>query len=105
MSGTHILRYEDGEVREYEKGREPRPGVSFAGSPWGKGQICNALRCHSSQVPEFRKDLEQSRIPGVDILDNGAVKFESRKARREYMRHRGVFDKDAGYKDAAPINF
>lgn len=105
MSGTKVLRWEDGEVREYKKGSQPVSMAGPSGSPWGRGgQICNALKCHSNQVSEFRRDLERSKIPGVDILDNGSVKFESRKARREYMRHRGVFDKDAGYSDAAPRN-
>jgi hypothetical protein len=56
-------------------------------------------------VDEFREDVKKAGITGVDINNDGSVTFSCRSARRKYMEHRGVYDRDAGYGDHAPNNF
>lgn len=52
-----------------------------------------------SQVGETRKVLEAHKIPGVAVLDSGQMRFTSRRARRDWLRIRGLNDQDAGYGD------
>lgn len=52
-----------------------------------------------SQVAETRKVLESHRIPGVAVLDSGQMRFTSRRARKEWLRIRGLHDNDGGYSD------
>lgn len=106
---TKILRYnkETGNVDEFEKSKAPTSGeMLFLGNNgWSTGLTSLGAGCHSSQVQEFREDLDKSGISGVEITNSGAVKFYSRAARRKYMEYRGLVDRDAGYGDAAPKNY
>ena len=52
-----------------------------------------------SQVKETRKVLESHKIPGVSVLDSGQMRFTSRRARKEWLRLRGLNDADGGYSD------
>jgi len=52
-----------------------------------------------SQVKETRKVLDAHKIPGVAVLDSGQMRFTSRRARRDWLRIRGLNDQDAGYSD------
>lgn len=52
-----------------------------------------------SQVGETRKILETHKIPGVAVLDSGQMRFTSRRARKEWLKIRGLHDQDGGYSD------
>lgn len=51
------------------------------------------------QVNETRAILDNHKIPGVAVLDSGQMRFTSRRARREWLRIRGLNDQDGGYSD------
>jgi hypothetical protein len=106
---TKILRYNHstGKVEEFEKGKVPASGdMLFLGNnKWSTGLKSVSCGCHSEQVDEFREDIQRAGIKGAEVLNDGSVKFYSRKARREYMQMRGMYDRDGGYGDAAPSSF
>lgn len=52
-----------------------------------------------SQVKETRAILDTHKIPGVAVLNSGQMRFTSRRARRDWLRIRGLNDQDAGYGD------
>lgn len=52
-----------------------------------------------AQVPEARSILDAHKIPGVAVLDSGQMRFTSRRARKEWLRIRGLNDSDGGYSD------
>jgi len=106
---TKILRYnhKTKKVEEFDKDKVPASGdMLFLGNnQWSTGLTSASCACHSEQVQDFREDIERAGIRGVEVLNDGRVKFYSRKARSDYMRMRGLFDRDAGYGDAAPNSF
>jgi hypothetical protein len=52
-----------------------------------------------SQVAETREAIRYHGIQGAAVLDNGQVRFTSRRARKEFLSMRGLVDSDAGYSD------
>jgi len=48
--------------------------------------ISDALGVLKSQVPQMRKTLEQEKIQGVSILDNGQARITSRRGRNQLMK-------------------
>ncbi len=52
-----------------------------------------------SQVPETRDAIRRHGIQGAAVLDNGQIRFTSRKARKEFLRMRGLVDNDGGFGD------
>lgn len=52
-----------------------------------------------AQVPEARDAIARYGIRGAAILDNGQVRFTSRRARKEFLRMRGLVDSDGSYGD------
>ena len=52
-----------------------------------------------AQVPEAREAIRQHGIQGAAVLDNGQVRFTSRRARKHWLSMRGLVDNDAGYSD------
>jgi hypothetical protein len=52
-----------------------------------------------AQVGEARNIIAMHGIPGVAVLDSGQMRFTSRRARKEWLRVRGLRDQDAGYGD------
>jgi exopolysaccharide biosynthesis protein len=52
-----------------------------------------------SQVKETRAILEAHKIPGVAVLNSGQMRFTSRRARKEWLKVRGLHDQDGGYSD------
>jgi hypothetical protein len=104
----NILRWnkESEEVEEFTEETVPTESSVFLGAKgWATGLESAAAGCHSSQVDEFRKDARDAGISGVDFRPDGSAVFSCRSARKEYMRHRGLYDRDAGYGDALPSNF
>jgi len=52
-----------------------------------------------AQVGEARNIIAIHGIPGVAVLDSGQMRFTSRRARKEWLRVRGLRDNDGGYSD------
>jgi len=52
-----------------------------------------------SQVPETREAIRQHGIQGAAVLDNGQIRFTSRRARKQFLRMRGLVDSDGSYGD------
>jgi hypothetical protein len=72
----------------------PRVNMAYSqANPW----VSEHLGCHRTQVDEFQKDIDH--IPGAYYTPDGKVVCESRQARNEVMKVRGVRDNDAGYGD------
>ena len=61
--------------------------------------ISEALGVMKSQVGETRAILDTHKIPGVAVLDSGQMRFTSRRARKEWLRIRGLHDQDGSYGD------
>ena len=103
LRNTHAT----GEVEEYDEDKVPASGnqIFMGHNQWAVGSVSEACGMHTSQVKEFREDVERAGIRGVEIQSNGSVKFGSRAARRKYMEFRGLYDRDAGYSDAVPTQF
>lgn len=52
-----------------------------------------------SQVSATRDAIRKHGIQGAAVLENGQVRFTSRRARRDFLRMRGLVDNDAGFGD------
>lgn len=52
-----------------------------------------------SQVKETRDLIRLHGIQGAAVHDNGQIRFTSRKARKDFLRMRGLVDNDGGYSD------
>lgn len=52
-----------------------------------------------SQVKEARDEIRRHKIQGAAVLDNGQVRFTSRRARKEFLAMRKLVDNDGGYSD------
>jgi len=57
------------------------------------------LGCHRTQVAEFNQFYRDNRITGVHHDADGTCVLESREARNEVLKLRGLRDNDAGYGD------
>ena len=103
---TKILRYNSDKkvVEEFEKDKVPVSGdqIFLGSNGWSVGLRSVGCGCHSSQVDDFRKDIQNAGIRGVEVLSDGSVKFSCRSARNNYLKFRGMYDRDAGYGDLAP---
>jgi len=73
--------------------------------PWhdSKPWISNSCGVARSQVNEFNELYKKHGIFAHHHPD-GKLETTSRKARKEVMNLRELFDKDAGYGDQAPQN-
>ena len=52
-----------------------------------------------SQVGEAREMIRRHGIQGAAVHDNGQIRFTSRRARKEFLKTRGLRDCDGGYSD------
>lgn len=52
-----------------------------------------------AQVGEARETIRRHGIQGAAVLNNGQMRFTSRRARKEFVAVRGLVDNDAGYSD------
>ncbi len=52
-----------------------------------------------SQVSETREAIRYHGIQGAAVLDNGQVRFTSRRARKEFLSMRGLVDNQGSYGD------
>lgn len=76
-------------------------GVAMVSGAYGEAAplVSDGVGCMKSQVPELRKTIKRHGIQGAEVMDNGQVRFTSRRARRELLRVRGFVDADGGYSD------
>jgi len=106
----YLWKDADGEVRWHDypvpaRGAPPEDyddSRSFGANGWSTGLESDAAGIHSSQVGEFREDARKHGFTGVEFTTDGRAKFHSRGQRAAYLRHRGLYDRDAGYGDASP---
>ena len=61
--------------------------------------ISDGMGCMKSQVPEMREMIRKHGIQGAQVMDNGQIRFTSRRARKEVLERRGLVDADGGYSD------
>ena len=61
--------------------------------------IADGCGVMKKQVPEARELIRKHSIQGAQVQDNGQIRFTSRRARKEFLRRRGLVDNDAGYGD------
>ena len=66
---------------------------------YNKPLVSVGAGCHSSQVDEFRAHARGAGLTGVDFTPTGEAVFSSRGQRREYLKLRGLVDRDGGYGD------
>ena len=52
-----------------------------------------------AQVAETREAIRHHGIQGAAVLDNGQIRFTSRRARKDFLRMRGLVDNDGSYGD------
>ena len=52
-----------------------------------------------SQVPETREAIRYHGIQGAQVMNNGQIRFTSRRARKEFLRMRGLVDNDGSFGD------
>lgn len=51
------------------------------------------------QVGETRDMIRRHNIQGAAVMDNGQIRFTSRRARKEFLSRRGLKDNDGSYGD------
>ena len=68
-------------------------------------QVSSVAGVHPDQVASHRNSIKNKRVRGVEVLDNGDIKWSDRKARKDYMEAFKLFDKCAGYGDASPREY
>jgi len=85
--------------------KKVKGGRYFGANGWSTGLSSESASVHSSQVDDFREDAKTQGFTGVDFDKSGNVRFTSRDQRSRYLKHRGLYDRDAGYGDATPRNF
>jgi len=56
------------------------------------------------QIPEMQKFDAAHGLAGTQYTGEGDVVFTSRSHRKKYCRAHGLFDRNAGYSDPAPVN-
>jgi hypothetical protein len=52
-----------------------------------------------AQIPEMREAIMAHGIQGAAVLDNGQIRFTSRRARKQLLAMRGLVDSDGSYGD------
>jgi len=63
--------------------------------PW-LSDGCGVMK---SQIEKARKDIKKHNIQGAAVLPDGKIRCTSRRARNEWLKHRGLHDIDGGYGD------
>lgn len=104
MSGI-VLKYNGRKVTEAELD-ELMPRKVLEGPPMTANTytehdplISEGCGVMKSQVGETRSLIKRHGIQGAQVHDNGQIRFTSRKARKEFLKMRGLVDNDGGYSD------
>lgn len=61
--------------------------------------ISDGVGCMKAQVPEMRETIRKHGIQGAQVMDNGQIRFTSRRARKQLLSVRGLIDNDGSYGD------
>ena len=89
-------------VKCEECGKKAKQLIGARTSPpgaWGANPIySDAMAVHPSQTAEAYEHSVRIGVPTTFTPDGRAV-FTSRRHRRDYCRHFGVYDRDGGYGD------
>lgn len=90
------------EVEPFERaassGRDPRKTYSTA---YSTPQVSVAAGVHSGQAAEFNEMYKQHGITGAYHRQDGALVISDNNSRNEVMKVRGLFDREAGYRQWA----
>lgn len=105
--------------RQYPSGKSPKK-VKISGGRWAYRDIVAEQRgmkpnpgiwpmhsdfagVHPNQCQEAYDHSVRNGVP-TEFDKTGAAIFTSRKHRKDYLRIAGLYDRNAGYGDAAPRN-
>ena len=78
--------------------------VGFSHTPSNWPMVSEAAGCHPSQIRESQEYLAKKGIH-TDYTKDGNPIFKSEKHKAQVCRAFGLYDKNAGYHGAAPLNF
>lgn len=106
MSGI-VLKYNGREVTKEELDQLLPPKEDWlAGPPMTANTytehdplISEGCGVMKSQVKETRSLIKRHGIQGAAVHENGQVRFTSRRARKDFLKMRGLIDNEAGYSD------
>lgn len=106
MSGI-VLKYNGREVTKAELDKLLPPKKDFFKTPPMTANtytehdplISEGCGVMKSQVLETREAIRFHGIQGAAVHNNGQIRFTSRKARKEFLKMRGLNDQDAGFSD------
>jgi len=104
MSGI-VRKYNGRVVTEAELDRlmpkKPLEGPAMTANTYSEHDplISEGCGVMKEQVGEAREMIRRHSIQGAAVHDNGRVQFTSRKARKEFLKRRGLVDNEAGYGD------
>lgn len=63
-----------------------------------------AMGVNPLQIKEATEVLKKAGFKNPEFNELGDLKVESRAHKKKLCRHFGLFDRDAGYSDASPLN-
>lgn len=76
--------------------------VSSGNRPWSRPLKSVALAVQPGQVAEAAADAAARGVP-TDFTPEGEPILRDRDHKKRYLRAYGMYDRDAGYGDAAPL--
>lgn len=79
------------------------PGTVDGNRPWSRPLKSVALAVHVDQIPEAMALAAQAGVP-TEFTSDGRPILRDRNHKKRYCRAVGVYDRDAGYGDAAPLH-
>jgi hypothetical protein len=78
-------------------GYEPRKGIVPKNQTYP--MVSGAMGVNPIQIPQMMADAKAKGLQGVSFKDNGDIVFSDARARREYVRDFGGYDRNGGYGD------
>lgn len=91
-----IFRY-DAAADEVVEQKEPAKTSGYSGGGWPMTSQGGGVPRH--QAGELAAFVAEKRLAGTTVLPNGAVQHDSRGARAEFLKARGIIDNDGGYRE------
>lgn len=68
---------------------------------YSQPEVSMSAGCHSSQVSEFNQMYREKGITGAYHRADGALVIEDNNSRNRVLQERGLYDRDAGYRQWA----
>jgi hypothetical protein len=78
---------------------EGKPSLSTVAYSESKPLRSQGLGCMKHQVPEMRRLVEQHRLTGIKVCNDGSLEITSRQDRAKLMKLRDCHDNDGGFGD------